>query len=120
MTKPNTVALVAQADSSREQLAKYMRDGGYEVFEYDELTVATRFAGVVIVDADGSESTRERVEAWLRGARPPRVVVISSKPSGWRALAMAHVDDLFVFAAPAFGWEIVDALRATPATLPHA
>lgn len=120
MTKANTVALVAQADRSRDQLAKYMRDGGYEVFECDELTVATRFVGVVIVDADGNEPTRERVEGWLRGATPPRVVVISSRPSGWKALAIAHSDDLFVLAAPAFGWEIVDALRATPATLPHA
>lgn len=119
--KPNTVALVASADKSRAQIAKYLRDGGYEVFECEELAIANQFVGVVIVDdAEASEPTRARVQAWLKHTKSPRVVVISSKPSGWKALSMAHSDDVYVLAAPAFGWEIVDALRATPPTLPHA
>lgn len=112
--KPNTVALVARADKSRTLIAKYLRDGGYEVFECDELAIAGQFVGVVIVDADANESMRTRVQAWLRAAKSPRVVVISSKPSGWRALSMAHSDDVYVLAAPSFGWEILDALRAPP------
>lgn len=119
--KAKSVALVAHADKSRAQIAKYLRDGGYEVFECEDLAIATQFMGVVIVDeGDASESTRVRVQSWLRHAKSPRVVVISSKPSGWKALSMAHSDDVYVLAAPAFGWEIVDALRATPPMLPHA
>jgi hypothetical protein len=118
--KPNAVALVARADKSRTQIAKYLRDGGYEVFECEELAMPTHFVRVVIVDAEASESVRARVQSWLRGAKSPRVVVISSKPSGWKALSMAHSDDVYVLAAPSFGWEIVDALRATPPMLPHA
>lgn len=119
--KPNAVALVARADKPRAQIAKYLRDGGYEVFECEDLVIASQFVGVVIVDdAEVSEPTRARVQAWLGLARCPRVVVISSKPSSWKALSMAHSDDVYVLAAPSFGWEIVDALRATPPTLPHA
>jgi vacuolar-type H+-ATPase subunit F/Vma7 len=118
--KANTVALVARADQSRTQIAKYLRDGGYEVFECEDLTIASQFVGVVIIDAEAAEPTRARVQAWLRGAESPRVVVISSKPTGWKALSMAHSDDIYVLAAPAFGWEVVDALRATPPTSPPA
>ena len=119
--KMNTVALVSRADKSRTQIAKYLRDGGYEVFECIDLAIASQFVGVVIVDdTEASEATRLRVQSWLRLPKSPRVVVISSKPSGWKALSMAHSDDIYVLAAPAFGWEIVDALRATPPTLPHA
>lgn len=118
--KANHVALVARADKSRIQIAKYLRDGGYEVFECEELAIASRFVGVVMVDTDASERARASVQGWLRGSTSPRIVVISSKPSGWKALSMAHNDDVYVLAAPAFGWEILDALRATPPTLPHA
>lgn len=119
--KANAVALVARAGKSRAQIAKYLRDGGYEVFECDGLSIGSQFVGVVIVDDTGpSEAMRVRVRSWLRLSKSPRVVVISSKPSGWKALSMAHSDDVYVLAAPAFGWEIVDALRATPPALPHA
>ncbi len=118
--KPSRVALVAHADKSRIQIAKYLRDGGYDVFECEELAIASQFVGVVIVDTDANEHARASVQGWLRGTRSPRIVIVSSKPSGWKALSMAHSDDVYVLAAPAFGWEIVDALRATPPPLPSA
>jgi hypothetical protein len=119
--KASTVALVARADKSRTLIAKCLRDGGYEVFECEDLAIATQFAGVVIVDdTEGSEPTRLRVQSWLKRPKTPRIVVISSKPASWKTLAMSHSDDVYVLAAPAFTWEIVDALRATPPTLPHA
>ena len=119
--KANTVALVARADKSRAQVAKYLRDGGYEVFECDDLAIANQFTAVVIIDdVEPSEATRKRVQAWLRLPKSPRVVVISSKPSGWKGLSMAHSGDVYVLVAPSFAWEIIDALRATPPTLPQA
>ena len=117
--KRSAVALVARANKSRVLIARYLRDGGYDVFECEELAIPGRFIGVVIVDDEQSESTRVRVQSWLRQGKSPRVVVISSKPSRWRALSLAHSDHVCVLAAPAFSWDVVDALRATTPTLPH-
>lgn len=116
--KRNAVALVARADKSRGQLARYLRDGGYDVFECDELAIATHFVGVVLID-DESTECMNHVKSWLRRSKALRVVVISSKPSSWKTLQLAHSDQLYVFAAPAFSWEVVDVLRATPPTLPR-
>jgi hypothetical protein len=118
--KRNTVALVARADKSRTHIAQYLRDGGYDVFETADLAIGGQFAGVVLIDdAGASNSTMTRVQAWLRSAKSARVVIISSKPAAWKALSLAHSDALYVLPAPAFGWDIVDALRATPPTLPN-
>lgn len=113
--KPNAVALVSRADKARTQIARYLRDGGYDVFECEELVLPGRVVGVVLVDDhEPSELARTRVKGWIKGPKPPRVVVVSSKPAGWKALSLAFGDHLFVLAAPAFGWEIVDALRGSP------
>lgn len=112
--KRSAVALVARADKSRAMVAKYLRDAGYGVFECEDLSIVTRFVGVVIIEDDVRESMLVSVQSWLRHAKAPRIVVISSKPSRWKALCLAHSDHLYVFATPAFSWEVVDALRAPP------
>lgn len=118
--KSNAVALVSRADHGRAQLARYLRDGGFEVFECEELSIASRFFGIVVVDdPDPAALTRSHVQAWIKLTRPPRVVVVTAKPASWKALALAHGDHVFVIAAPAFGWDIVDALRAGPAEAPR-
>ena len=117
---PKGVALVARASKERLQIARSLRDGGYEVFECEELSIPSRFAGVVVIDdQEAAEPLRARVLAWIKLRRPPRVVVVSSKPAGWKALALAHSDHLFVLAAPSFAWEIIDALRASPPERPR-
>jgi hypothetical protein len=117
--KPKDIALVAPADKSRLQIARYLRDASYHVTECDELSIATRFFGVVLVDDDTvSEVMRARVQSWIKQAHPPRVVVISSRPAGWKTLSLTLVDHLIVLAAPSFGWEIVDALRVNPPEQP--
>lgn len=115
-----TVALVARADRSRLQIAKALRDGGYEVFECEELAIASRFFGVVVIDdRDAGDVIRMQVQAWIKGPKRPRVVVISSKPAAWKTVALAHSDHLFVLAAPSFSWEILDVLRAGPPEFPR-
>jgi hypothetical protein len=116
----NAVALVAPANKARGQIARYLCEGGYDVFECEELAIATRFVGVVIVDEEPNEVMRTHVQSWLRQSKSPRVVVISSKPSSWRTLSLAHSDHLSVLAAPAFSWDVVDALRAPPPTVSRA
>ena len=115
--KRSAVAVLARANPSRAQIANYLRDSGYDVFECEELAIATSFTGVVIVDDEPCDSTRSTVQSWLHHTTSPRVVVISSKPSSWKALSLAHSDQVYVFAAPAFSWDVVDALRATPPML---
>jgi len=113
--KPASIALVASADKSRQQIARYLRDAAYDVIECEELAIASRFAGVVLVDDDtAGDELRSRVQSWLRHAPVPRVVVVSSRPTGWKTLSLALGDHLIVLAAPSFAWEIVDALRAAP------
>jgi hypothetical protein len=113
--KTNDVALVGRADPVRVQLASYLRDSGFDVFECDEVALPQRFAGVVVMDDGDSRSpnVHKRVQAWIHARTPLRVVIVSSRPAGWRAIALAHPQRLWVLAAPAFGWQIVDALRAT-------
>ncbi len=118
--KRAAVALVARQDKSRAMVATYLRDAGYDVFECEDLAIVTRFVGVVIIEDDVRESLHAHVQTWLRHPKSPRVVVISSKPSSWKALSLAHSDHLYVFATPAFSWEVVDALRAPPPMLPSA
>jgi hypothetical protein len=106
------VALVARDGASRDQISKYLRDTGYQVFECEGLSIPSRSAGIVIVDDHASgEIARPQVESWLRVPRIPRIVVVSARPAGWKTLARTHSACLFVLPAPAFGWEIVDALR---------
>lgn len=114
------VALVAREDKSRTLVAKYLRDAGYDVVECEDLAIVTRFVGVVIIEDDVRESMHAHVQSWLRHGKAPRVVVISSKPSSWKALSLAHSEHLYVFATPAFSWEVVDALRVPPPMLPSA
>jgi len=117
--KQNAVALVSRADKARVQITRYLRNSGYEVFECEELSIPGRFAGVVVVDDQESDLARSRVQSWMKLPMPPRVVVISSKPAGWKALSLAHNDHVFVLAGPAFGWEIVDVLRMAPPEPPR-
>ncbi len=112
--KTSRVALVGRADPVRVQVARYLRDSGFDVLECDELALPQRFVGAVVMDDDDSSSpnVHKRVQAWVHAGTPRRVVVVSPRPAGWKAIALAHPERLWVLAAPAFGWQIVDALRA--------
>jgi hypothetical protein len=118
--KPNAIALVSRANKAREEIATYLRGVGFDVFECEALTIASRFSGVVVIEEPPPvAATRAHVQAWIKLSRPPRVIVVSSKPATWKALSLAHSDHVFVIPAPAFGWDIVDALRAGPAEAPR-
>lgn len=119
MTAERRIALVAAADRQRTALAEYLGGAGFDVHECDELTVAGSFAGVVWLADGAADDPAVRVRSWLRTARPHRIVVVTTRPVALRELAAAHPERLFVLPAPAFGWDLVDALRATPSTGPR-
>lgn len=115
VTRPLAVALVAPATSARQKIAQYLRDRAYDVFECDELAIARRFMAVVLLDTpDGGATAVARVRAWIASTTALYVVVVTAKPTGWATLAQTSGDHLAVLAAPAFAWEIVDALRTAP------
>lgn len=113
------VALVAAADDQRLKLARYLGEAGFEVHLHEELTVATSFGAVVWLAGDGGDGGDggdvlvARVRSWLRSTRPRRIVVVTFRPSALRGLAAAHPERVILLPAPAFGWDLVDALRSS-------
>jgi DNA-binding response OmpR family regulator len=114
------VALVSADDETRTVLAAYLRDAGFEVHACDELAVPSAFKALVLInDPDMAiEVVIARVRTWLKGTKA-RVIVVTSRPSALKELLVIHEDRLRVLAAPAFGWDLVDALRATEPLKPR-
>jgi hypothetical protein len=108
-----TVAVVAAPGAARAQVAKCVGDAGLSVVELDDLAMPLHYIVVVVIDERGDLAAhlRSRVESWLT-APSSRVVVMTPKPVSWSSLARANDRSLLVLAAPAFGWQIVDAVRA--------
>lgn len=113
-TAKRRIALVARADSARKELGDYLRSAGFDVHECTELAVAAAFAAVVVIsglDADTEQLVHD-VRSWLRSSRSQRVLVVTSRPAALKDLLASHPDRLQILPAPAFGWDVVDALRA--------
>lgn len=119
MTYDRSVALVAAADDQRLALAHYLTAAGFDVHPCDELTVAGSFGAVVWLARDAVGGLTARVRRWLRSARPHRIVVVTGRPAMLRELSAAHPERLMVLPAPAFGWDLVDALRVAPTSGPR-
>jgi hypothetical protein len=113
VTPKHKVALIAAPTVSRIALAGYLQNAGFDVHECDDLSLPTAFGSLVVLDRDGDRLLAE-VRSWIKLSKSQRVVVVTSKPTLLRDLVALHGDRLRVLAAPAFGWDLVDALRATP------
>lgn len=109
------VALVSAAGETRTALAGYLRNAGFDVHECEELSVPRSFGALVVISSHdiSSDALVAEVRSWLGLTRNLRVVVVTSQPRALRALLAAHGERLYVLAAPVFGWDLVDALRAT-------
>jgi hypothetical protein len=111
-----SVAVVGRAGRARAQIRKALHHNGYQAVECAELSIASRFAGVIVIEEpERGERLRRQVLSWIKLSRGPRVVVISPRPVAWRPALLAHPARLHVLAAPSFSWEIIDALRGPPA-----
>ncbi|HTR55953.1 MAG TPA: hypothetical protein VMJ10_34995 [Kofleriaceae bacterium] len=122
MTSKHRVALVSRDTNTRHQLANYLTSVGFDVEECGELALPTAYSAVVMVAKDdiAPDSLETQVRTWIRHTKLQRVVVVTSRPAALRALLLAHAARLYVLAAPAFGWDVVDALRASgPGPLPR-
>ena len=114
MTAKHRVALVSHDATTRRMLAGYLETAGFEVEECTELALPAAYAAVVMVAPDDTapEALEAQVRSWIKVGKMLRVVVVTSKPAALRPLLLAHASRLSVLAAPAFGWHVVDALRA--------
>lgn len=115
------VALVSPAGQARSTLAGYLRNAGFDIHECDELGVPSSFGALVVVStggASGNELVTE-VRSWIKLTKTQRVVVVTSKPTVFKDLLAVHGERLRVLAAPAFGWDLVDALRSAEPVGPH-
>ena len=110
MTAIRRVALVSIDALTRGPLAGYLTRAGFEVHECAELAVPSSFGALILVSQDGA--LLGEVRSWIKLTKTQRVVVVTSKPAALKTLVAAHPNRLFVLPAPAFGWELVDALRA--------
>jgi DNA-binding NtrC family response regulator len=114
------VALVAEDASIRSTLAEYLEQAGFDVHAYDELAVPSAYTALVLIDEhDNSERLLTDVRSWMRLAKTQRVVVVTSKPGALKDLALSHGERLHILPAPAFGWDLVDALRAIAPSNPR-
>ncbi|HEY6035115.1 MAG TPA: hypothetical protein VIV58_12665 [Kofleriaceae bacterium] len=123
MTAPKRrIALIARADASRRELGRYLEAAGFDVLECEDLEVASGFAALVVISAQESsaEALVANVRTWLRASRSSRILVVTSRPTALRELAADHAERVHVLPAPAFGWDVVDALRWQPPPRPKS
>lgn len=114
------VALLSSDAAVRRTLRDYLVSVGFEVDERAELAVATSYSGVVSVDDAIGDALKVQIRSWIKATKSLRVVVVTSKPAALRELLVACGTRLVVLAAPAFGWDVADALRALdPGPLPR-
>lgn len=110
-----SVAVISRDREMRGVLARYLASAGFDVHECDELARPDSFTALVLLG-----DAIDRVRSWMELANAPRVVVVTSRPSALKDLRADHEERLSVLAAPAFGWEVVDALRGNPKDDPAA
>ena len=109
------VALVAPTGDARTRLAEYLRKAGFDVHEFSELAVPAAFGSLVVITAPATSSSDvvADVRSRIKSAKSQRVVIVTSRPVALKELVATHGGRLHVLAAPAFGWDVVDALRVS-------
>ena len=115
------VALVSEPGEMRTALADYLEKSGFHVHACEELAVPSGFGAVVVISAQdaSADAVVADVRSWIKVTRSQRVVVVTAKPTALRDLLATHGDRLHVLAAPAFGWDLVDAIRSTEPSRPR-
>jgi hypothetical protein len=105
------VTLVASNTQSRAAVSRYLQRSGFHVrrprVSDDQCTM------VWLTEHDGDFSqVADAVEAWLAEANLRCAIVVTMRPAAFRHLVERDGQRVVVLPAPAFGWQIVDALWA--------
>ena len=106
------VVVVSPAGDPRVQMAAYLASHGFEVHERVAVAPGPGFDAAVFLDDGTTDTIADCVRAWVDAEHRPRVVVVTSRPAALEPLVARRQGRLFVLPAPAFGWDVVDRLRA--------
>ena len=106
------VTLVAPNDRSRTAVARYLERSGFEVRRPRVSDTVCTMVWLTDHDGDLSEAA-DAITAWLGGNGSRHAVVVTPRPFAFRAVRETHHRRVVILPAPAFGWQIVDALWAT-------
>ena len=118
----STVALASFDRSTRAELARYLEASGFGVAQ-SELPPEAFGGGSLVwlaerdLEADVAETV---VTSWLARGPRHRVVIVTWRPAALRELLDRHPSRMFVLTPPVFGWQVVDALRASGPGEPSA
>jgi hypothetical protein len=105
------VTLVASDAQSREEMSRYLRRAGFEVrrsrVSDDQCTM------VWLTDPGGDlVEVTDAIIAWLADGARRCAIVVTMRPAAFGHMLENAGGRLVVLPAPAFGWQIVDALWA--------
>lgn len=118
---PRRIALVSRAHRDRSVLADYLRISGFDVHVCDELAITSSFRALILLGHEMSaDDLRTQIRGWMKSSRTHVIIIVTSKPAAIEELRALYNGRLFVFAAPVFGWDVVDALRATEPPRPRS
>ena len=108
------IALVAPIDDATTALSGYLSDAGFEVHEQWKAAAPRTFDAVILIDArgDSREALHTEVRSWIESTKSRAIVVVTPKPIMLADLVSTYGPRLCVLPAPAFGWELVDRIRA--------
>jgi hypothetical protein len=112
------IELVGPDDAGRRDLARYLSGSGFEVRLEEPPprgTEMSRFLIWLTERDDNPADTADTIERWLDEVPVRRAIVVTWRPSAFRAACEAHGARLAVLVAPVFGWQVSDALRSTNA-----
>jgi hypothetical protein len=123
VSNPRAVTVVSEDTRTRGDLARYLVAAGFEVTEVRNWPRPPAGEAVVwLTERDlhpGVAATL--IRTWLAaGDASRRAVVVTWRPAALRVLSDEFAGRLFVLPPPAFGWQVVDALRAGDPGAPEA
>ena len=116
MDAASSIALVGLDDPGRRDLARYLSGSGFEVRIAEPPpggTEMSRFLIWLTERDDNPADAADTIERWLGAAPARRAIVVTWRPSAFRAVCATHGARLAVLVAPVFGWQVSDALRST-------
>jgi NADPH:quinone reductase-like Zn-dependent oxidoreductase len=105
------VTLVASDAQNRAEISRYLQRSGFEV---RRSRVSDERCTMVWLTEPGGDLTEviDTIIAWLAEGDLRCAIVVTMRPAAFRRLLEEGSGRLVVLPAPAFGWQIVDALWA--------
>jgi len=108
---PRVIALVSS--EPHEELVRYLESVGFDVRAFRSPLGAPREGTLVWLTNRDIDDRRviDTIRVWLGAKVKLRAVIVTDRPVRLRDAADDPAGRVFILPAPAFGWQLVDALR---------